>query len=146
MMIPPQIALIIPTFNERNNIRPLVASISTALQGIEWEAIIVDDDSPDGTYNEIIEVAGIDARVRPCLHIGVGRGGFLGAAEVLFRLAVAFLLPLEHLDAAHEAHAIGRDAEVRIGDVAGGLEVAGNVNELALIGDRKSTRLNSSHT
>jgi hypothetical protein len=36
----------VPTFNERQNVRELIARLELALRGISWELIFVDDDSP----------------------------------------------------------------------------------------------------
>ncbi len=47
-------SIIIPTYNERDNIVPLVSRIDAALKGYKYQTVIVDDDSPDGTA----EVAG----------------------------------------------------------------------------------------
>jgi dolichol-phosphate mannosyltransferase len=66
----PQIAIVAPSFNERANIRPFVASIASALRDYEWEMIVVDDDSPDGTYQEILEIARINPRVRGLRRVG----------------------------------------------------------------------------
>ncbi|MFN3864851.1 MAG: glycosyltransferase, partial [Erythrobacter sp.] len=45
-----ELAIILPTLNERGNLAPLVERIDAALAGgIGWEVIIVDDDSRDGT-------------------------------------------------------------------------------------------------
>jgi dolichol-phosphate mannosyltransferase len=44
----PQLAVVVPVFNERDNIPPLLAEIATALRGtIDYEVIYVDDDSSD---------------------------------------------------------------------------------------------------
>jgi dolichol-phosphate mannosyltransferase len=43
----PEISIVIPTYNERNNIEKLIKEISKL--GLDAEIIIVDDDSPDGT-------------------------------------------------------------------------------------------------
>lgn len=43
------ISLVIPTYNEKNNIRELLERIGRALKGKKFEIIIVDDNSPDGT-------------------------------------------------------------------------------------------------
>src|SRR5436190_14251488 len=45
----PQISLIIPTINEAENLPNLMARLAEALLGRDWEAIIVDDASTDGT-------------------------------------------------------------------------------------------------
>lgn len=49
------ISLVIPTYKERSNIEPLVERVGAALAqcGQEFELIIVDDDSPDGTPDEV---------------------------------------------------------------------------------------------
>jgi dolichol-phosphate mannosyltransferase len=70
---PPELAVIVPTFNERDNVAPLVAMVSDALAGIDWEIIFVDDDSSDGTAAAVRAIAAGDARVR-CLQ-RIGRRG-----------------------------------------------------------------------
>lgn len=45
----PELAIVVPSFNERENISRLIAAVAAALEGVEWEIVIVDDDSPDGT-------------------------------------------------------------------------------------------------
>ena len=45
---PPELAMIVPTLNERDNIEPLLARLGEALAGIAWEVVFVDDDSQDG--------------------------------------------------------------------------------------------------
>lgn len=42
----PELSVVVPTFNERDNIELLLARLEAALRGIEWEGIYVDDDSP----------------------------------------------------------------------------------------------------
>ena len=49
----PTLSIIIPTLNERDNIEPLVALLTSALAEIAWEAIFVDDDSLDGTADHV---------------------------------------------------------------------------------------------
>jgi dolichol-phosphate mannosyltransferase len=65
-----ELAIIVPTLNERANIAPLVELLDTALKGARWEVIFVDDDSRDGTPDEVREVARRDARVRCVQRIG----------------------------------------------------------------------------
>ncbi len=64
------LAVVIPTFNERANVPVLIARLDQALQGRSWEAIFVDDDSPDGTAAEARELARVDRRVRVIQRIG----------------------------------------------------------------------------
>jgi dolichol-phosphate mannosyltransferase len=67
---PLEVAVVVPTFNERENVRELIARVDHALGGISWELIFVDDDSPDGTSAEIKAIAASDSRVRCIKRIG----------------------------------------------------------------------------
>ena len=71
------LTIVVPTYNERLNIRPLVSLLDKALVDINWEVIFVDDDSPDGTADEVRELAKtrLDVRV---IH-RVGQRGLSGA-------------------------------------------------------------------
>ena len=73
-----QLAVILPTYNERNNIAPMVEKLDAALAGIAWEAIFVDDNSPDGTADVAREIARTDPRIRVIERIG--RRGLASAA------------------------------------------------------------------
>ncbi|MDP2919248.1 MAG: glycosyltransferase family 2 protein [Dehalococcoidia bacterium] len=52
------LSLVIPVFNERENIIPLVEAIQQALSGVDYEAVFIDDDSKDGTADTIRGLAG----------------------------------------------------------------------------------------
>ena len=65
-----EIAVVIPTFNERGNVATLIAKLDQALAGRSWEAVFVDDDSPDGTAATAREFARVDRRVRVIQRIG----------------------------------------------------------------------------
>jgi dolichol-phosphate mannosyltransferase len=68
---------VLPTVDERDNIRELVRRLDAALEGCSWEVIVVDDDSADGTASATRELARSDRRVR-CLQ-RVGRRGLSSA-------------------------------------------------------------------
>jgi|SRR5271166_757176 len=68
-----ELTVVVPTFNERDNIRPLLARLDSALCGIDWEVVFVDDDSPDSTAEALRALAESDARIR-CLQ-RIGRRG-----------------------------------------------------------------------
>lgn len=72
-----ELTIVIPTFNERTNIRPLIDKIDAALAGVEWEVVLVDDDSPDGTADHVRSIARNDPRIR-CIQ-RVGRRGLSSA-------------------------------------------------------------------
>ncbi len=57
------LALVIPTFKEQANVRPLLDRLAIALAGISYEVIFVDDDSPDGTAQEVRTIAAENPRV-----------------------------------------------------------------------------------
>jgi dolichol-phosphate mannosyltransferase len=65
-----ELSVVIPTYKERQNIAPLVASLEAALQGVNWEVIFVDDHSPDHTADAIRELALTNRRVRILERIG----------------------------------------------------------------------------
>jgi dolichol-phosphate mannosyltransferase len=73
----PDLTVVIPTFNETENIEPLIAGLETALENTDWEVIFVDDDSPDGTAERVHKLGLEDHRVR-CLR-RVGRRGLSSA-------------------------------------------------------------------
>jgi len=73
-----QLAIVLPTLNERKNLRPLVKRLDEALQGIVWEAIFVDDNSRDGTSDEARAISLEDPRIR-CIQ-RIGRRGLSSAA------------------------------------------------------------------
>jgi len=65
-----ELAVIIPTYNEKDNVLLLLAKLQKALAGVEWEAIVVDDNSPDGTWQVVTQAARGDSRVRLIRRIG----------------------------------------------------------------------------
>ena len=73
-----QLAIILPTLNERKNLRRLVDRLDAALAGISWEAIFVDDNSPDGTADEARAISLANPRIRVIQRIG--RRGLASAA------------------------------------------------------------------
>lgn len=72
-----ELTIVVPTFSERENVGELVERIRRTLQGVSWEIVFVDDDSPDGTADAIRNLAAVDARVR-CLQ-RIGRRGLSSA-------------------------------------------------------------------
>lgn len=72
-----ELSVVVPTFNERDNVGVLFARLAETLDGIAWEVIFVDDNSPDGTWRRVQEMAQQDPRVRGVRRIG--RRGLSGA-------------------------------------------------------------------
>lgn len=73
----PELCVVIPVINERDNIAPMVARLGEVLAGVAWEVIFVDDDSTDGTREAVARAAAADGRVR-LLH-RIGRRGLSSA-------------------------------------------------------------------
>src|SRR4051794_8647391 len=73
----PLLSVIVPSYNERPNVAPMIAKLDAALAGIAWEVIYVDDNSPDGTSQEVRRIARQDPRVR-CIR-RIGRRGLASA-------------------------------------------------------------------
>jgi len=73
----PVLSVVVPTFNERDNVTALYRKLDATLKGIAWEVVFVDDNSPDGTWDVVRALARRDSRVR-CLR-RIGRRGLSGA-------------------------------------------------------------------
>ena len=73
----PELTVVVPTRNEHDNVRPVYDALCRTLQGIDWEAIFVDDDSQDGTPEAVCRLASLDRRVR-CIQ-RIGRRGLASA-------------------------------------------------------------------
>ena len=71
------LTVVVPCYNERPNVAPLVAALDAALTGIAWEVVFVDDDSPDATAAEARRLGRLDNRVR-CIR-RIGRRGLSSA-------------------------------------------------------------------
>jgi dolichol-phosphate mannosyltransferase len=72
-----RLAIVVPTFNEADNVHELFRRLDATLGATGWEIIFVDDDSPDGTSKAARDMARGDLRVR-CLQ-RIGRRGLSSA-------------------------------------------------------------------
>lgn len=59
------ISIVSPVHNEEEVIEEFVTRIKSALQDLNWELLLVDDGSTDGSYEVIARLAADDARIRP---------------------------------------------------------------------------------
>ena len=75
--LPAELTVVVPCYKERGNVAPMIARLDAALTGIAWEAIFVDDDSPDGTADAVRAAAAYDPRIR-CIR-RIGRRGLASA-------------------------------------------------------------------
>jgi dolichol-phosphate mannosyltransferase len=73
----PTLSVVVPTYQESANIPVLFDRMKAALEGVPWEMIVVDDDSPDGTSEVCFALAASDRRLR-CIR-RINRTGLAGA-------------------------------------------------------------------
>ena len=73
----PRLTVVVPCYNEAPNVGPMAKRLAATLTGIAWEAIFVDDDSPDGTAGVARGLAARDTRIR-CIR-RIGRRGLASA-------------------------------------------------------------------
>ena len=64
----PEISVVVPVFDEVDNLRPLLARVAAALRGRPFELVLVDDGSRDGSAALIAALEREDARVRGLFH------------------------------------------------------------------------------
>ena len=73
----PEPSSVIPTIQGARQRAAAGGAAESALSGVEWEVIFVDDNSPDGTADVVRKLGETDARVR-CIR-RIGRRGLAGA-------------------------------------------------------------------
>jgi dolichol-phosphate mannosyltransferase len=114
------VSVVIPTYNERDNVVPLLEAVRAAMAGRELEVWIVDDDSPDLTW----ERASGYARSHPEVHVvrRTGERGLSAAVIEGFRRARGDLLAVMDADLSHDPALLPRlvDAVLAGADVAVG--------------------------
>jgi dolichol-phosphate mannosyltransferase len=95
-----KVVVVVPTYNERENIGPLVEGLIAASRGIrhEFEILVVDDDSPDGTQKVIREMQSRFPNVRLLTGTkeGLGVAYARGLAHALSSLQADIVV---HMDA-----------------------------------------------
>jgi len=90
----PELAVVVPTYNEADNVAEIVRRVGEALAGIDWELIFVDDDSPDQTWRLARAFARGDGRVRVLQR--VGRRGLASACiEGMLATAAPFIAVID---------------------------------------------------
>ncbi|MGD9845004.1 MAG: glycosyltransferase [Variibacter sp.] len=145
----PELTVVVPTFKERANVPLVVEKVATALAGVNWEIVFVDDDSPDGTADAAKAIGENDARVR-CIR-RVGRRGLAGACiEGMLASGAAYVAVMdadlqhdETLLAAMLRHLRGGDCDIVIGSryLAQAEANADGLSETRLRGSRVATML-----
>lgn len=102
----PELTVVLPAFNESANIPVMVDRLSRALEGIDWEVIVVDDNSPDGTSAVTRAIGAQDRRVR-CIR-RVGRRGLAGACIEGMLASQARYVAVMDADGQHDETVLSR--------------------------------------
>src|SRR5581483_7193253 len=98
----PSLSVVLPTYNEAEGIASAIEGVSQALAGVEHEILVVDDDSPDGTWR----VAQADPRVRVLRR--QGERGLATAVIAGFREARGEFVAVMDADGQHPASLLPR--------------------------------------
>jgi dolichol-phosphate mannosyltransferase len=93
-MAGPELAVVVPTLNERDNVPVLIERLGTALVGIRWEAIFVDDDSADGTADLVREIGRRQGHIRIVQRLG-RRGLSSAAIEGMLASSAPFIAVMD---------------------------------------------------
>ncbi len=91
---PLELAIVLPTLNEKDNIAPMVERLEEALGPSGWEAVFVDDNSHDGTAEEARRIGRTDPRIRVIQRIG-RRGLASAAIEGMCATAAPFVAVMD---------------------------------------------------
>jgi len=97
---PPLVSVIVPTYNERDNIVPLLDQVRAALAGRAFEVLVVDDDSPDGTW-QVAESYGV-AHPEVGVLRRLGNRGLSAAVVEGFARARGVVLAVMDADLSHD--------------------------------------------
>lgn len=100
-----ELAIVLPTLNERANIAPLIDRIEAALGPDGWEVLVVDDNSADGTADEARRLSLTDRRLRVIQRIG--RRGLASAAIEGFCATAAPYVAVMDADHQHDPALLG---------------------------------------
>lgn len=103
-ILPAELAIVVPAFNERQNVALLVEAVDRALGAIRWEMIFVDDNSPDGTAAQVREIALTDPRVRVVHRFG-RRGLATACIEGILSTAAPYVAVMD-ADLQHDEAAL----------------------------------------
>lgn len=125
------VSVILPTYNERGNIGPLVEATLRSCRRWPSDVLVVDDDSPDGTWQVVQEIAQRDRRVRLLRRIGerglasaIATGIRATDGDIIVWMDCDFSMPPERIPALVAAIADdGYDVAVGSRYVQGGQDV-----------------------
>ena len=95
-----RVSIVLPTYNERGNIEPLLQQLLPLQEHVDLELLVVDDDSTDGTAELVRQLARQEPRLR--LIRRVGRSGLASAIKEGLLDATGDLAVVMDSDGQHE--------------------------------------------
>lgn len=101
---PATVSLVVPTYNEVENLPVLIDRLGQVLADLDYEIIVVDDNSPDGTWQVAEELAAADRRIRVLRR--VGRRGLSSAVLEGMGVAEGRVLAVIDADLQHDEAAL----------------------------------------
>ena len=112
----PELSVVVPTYNEHDNVPLMVELLKRTLEYVSWEVIFVDDNSPDGTAAAVRALGAADHRVR-CIR-RIGRRGLAGACIEGMLSSQARYIAVLDADLQHDETLLAAMLErIRKGDV-----------------------------
>src|SRR5258707_9280666 len=105
----PELSIVVPTYNERANLVALIESLDAALGGIDYEVVIVDDDSPDNTAALARSLAQHNGAIRVLHRLG-RRGLSSAAAEGILSTSSPYIAVMD-ADLQHDERILPRMLE-----------------------------------
>jgi len=105
-----ELSIVVPTFNERDNVVELLQRLMQVLGNGSWEVVFVDDDSPDGTADLVRELARKNSRVR-CLQRIERRGLSSACVEGMLSTSAPYLAVIDG-DLQHDEQLLPRMLEI----------------------------------
>jgi dolichol-phosphate mannosyltransferase len=106
---PPEVSVVLPVFNERDNLGPLLAEIRTALQtaGRSYEVLAVDDASTDGSAATLATLKTAHPQLRLLQHRrNCGQSAAFAAGFAHARGAVVVMLDADGQNDPHDIPAL----------------------------------------
>jgi len=105
----PEVSVVIPTYNERENILELLDRLAVILRGVRMEVVVVDARSPDGTGRLVADTA----RRRPWLRVIHGAPSSLsGSVLEGLRQAKGQVLCVMDADLSHDPALLPKMADL----------------------------------
>jgi dolichol-phosphate mannosyltransferase len=131
----PRISVILPTYNEKENISELIGELSFYISkyiGDNFELLVVDDDSPDKTWEEVQRCSEVDHRIRlirrmsqKSLALAISEGIKQAKGDIIAWMDCDFSMPVHKLIELINSGSDSYDIAVGSRFIKGGKDVRG---------------------